>query len=433
MNIFRLPQKEDWISSLVVFIVAIPLSLGIALASGGSPAAGLISAVIGGIVTGALAGAPFAVTGPAAGLTAFVFQIVQQYGFSALAAITVICGGFQLIFGFAKCGRFFKMIPKAILEGVLSAIGFIIVFGQLHVLMGAPLPKSPIDSVLTLKNSTMNAFDFSGGIASIGLAFGMLALFIQIMWPRLFRKWAWIPAALPAVLITTLASLSWDVARIEIAPLLPSIKASLFNFFSLAWLEELPAYLISGFGLAFVASAESLLTARAADTLVLNKNTGQVSHLDQELVAQGVGNACSGILGGLPITAVMARTAVNIHAGAKTRWSTILHGAWIAICVSFAPILLTRIPVPALAAVLVLVGIKLMNVRHFLQTWRQDKVGGFFWSVTALAVVSTDLLSGLIFSLGIYCCLQYKTILRHLWGIFEIKRTGNGGLLKSSK
>jgi MFS superfamily sulfate permease-like transporter len=401
------PRPQDWVASLVVFIVAMPLSLGIALASGASPAAGLITAVAGGIVAGALAGAPLSVTGPAAGLTAIVFQLVQQYGIAGLAIITVLCGLIQLIMGTVRAGKLFTLIPTPVLEGVLSAIGLIIVLGQLHVLMGAPIPKSPIQAALMFDESLSAALRHEDYWVAPALFCGALAILIQLAWNRRARgKLKLIPGALPAVVAVTLLSLGWVMPRVELEPFGSAISTATAQFFSLAWLPELTGYLLPAIGLAVVASAESLLTARAVDILVQGRPGFRVCNLDRELLAQGSANVVSGMIGGIPMTAVMVRSAANVNSGGQTRWSTILHGLWIAALVMLAPGLLMKIPLTALAAVLILTGVRLINFGHFVETLRKHRQEGAIWLATTLAVFTTDLLKGLIIGIAVYVSLQ---------------------------
>lgn len=397
-----LPAPQDWVASLVVFIIAVPLSLGIALASGASPGSGLIAGVVGGIVAGLLAGAPLSVTGPAAGLTAIVFQLVQEYGIQGLAVITVLAGALQLVMGIAKTGKFFTWIPTLVLEGVLSAIGVIIVLGQLHVLMGATIPKSPVLSLLGLPESLGGVL--GGSLLGFTPVFvcGVLGILFQLLWNKKApAKIKWMPAALPAVVILTLFSLAWEMPRVALAPFGEVIEQSTTWFFAGEWLPEISKYFVPAVGLAIVASAESLLTARAIDILISNRPGFTPSNLNRELIAQGGANLFSGMVGGLPMTGVMVRSAANVNSGGQTRWATILHGVWIAAFVVLAPGLLMKIPLSVLAAILILTGVKLINLKHFLHTFREHAVSGWIWFGTTLAVFATDLLKGLIIGIGI--------------------------------
>jgi MFS superfamily sulfate permease-like transporter len=418
-----LPGRSDLIASLVVFIIAVPLSLGIAMASGASPGAGLLTAIFGGVLAGSLAGAPLVVTGPAAGLTALVFQLVQEHGIAGLAIITVLCGVFQFAMGNLRAGRLFTLIPLPVLEGVLSAIGLVIVLGQLHVLMGADVPKSPVLAFTTLPDTLAGVLQSAQGWFAPVVFCGLLAIAIQMTWPKLFRKLAFLPAALPAVIFVTLVSLLWEMPRVEIAPILPTVREKASEFFAFEWVTRLGTYLFPALGVAIVASAETLLTARAVDTLVSTRPGFKPADLNRELIGQGTANMASGILGGLPMTGVMVRSAANINSGGQTRWSTILHGVWIALFVGALPFVLTSIPLTSLAAVLILTGVKLINLKHFIHTFQGNWFAGSIWLYTTIAVFATDLLTGLVVSLATYAVLKAKAIVRAFqdrgWGMLQ--------------
>lgn len=406
-------NRRDLIASLVVFIVATPLSLGIAMASGASASAGLITAIIGGIVAGALAGAPLVVTGPAAGLTALVFQLVQEYGLQGLAVITVIAGLAQIVFGLLRTGRFFNYVPKSVLEGMLSAIGFVILLGQLHVLMGADIPKSAVQAIGGLSESLSRVMGPSVPLFMAPvLICGLLAIAIQLVWPK-FKMLSWIPGALPAVIIATLVSLPWEMPRVTLAPIFSTMQDQAAQFASMAWLSNVGSYVFAALGLAFVASAETLLTARAVDTLVLAQRPDhKPAKLERELFAQGFSNMISGVVGGLPMTGVIVRSAANINSGAVTRWSTILHGVWIAAFVVLFPSIVSKVPLTALASVLIITGVRLLNIKHLVELFRKNKVDGTIWIATSVAIFATDLLKGLFIGLGLAVILNGRKVVR---------------------
>ncbi len=391
-------KLADLTSSLVVFIIAIPLSLGISIASGASVSSGIISGIVGGIVVGALAGAPLVVTGAAAGLTAFVFQIIQDFGIQGLTIITVLCGLVQILFGVFKLGNFFAKIPKPVLEGVLSAIGAIILVGQLHVMMGGAVPKTAWIGLQHLPEAVVN-LNANWKIAIIGL----FAAIIQIIWPKVFRRFAWIPGALPAVVLATLISLLFPVPRVVLGDLLPQIVSSVHSFFSTNQLNFFSSSFMKFFptaiGLAVIASAETLLTARGLHVMLSTHEELRMRHaplLDKELIAQGAGNCICAMLGGLPMTGVMVRSAANVTAGGRTRFSSILHGIWILLFVHFFPEVLTKIPLSVLASILVLTGIKLLNLKNLIHEIKKKPLEGMLWILTMGAVFMTDLLKGLV-------------------------------------
>jgi MFS superfamily sulfate permease-like transporter len=382
--------RANFLSSLVVFVIAVPLSIAIAVASGMPPSAGIISTVIGGIVIGLLAGAPLTVSGPAAGLTAIVFSVGERYGTGGLAVITVLAGLMQLAMGLLRCGRLFSYIPRAVLEGVLSAIGLIIILRQIDVFLGLPRATTLLDAVMGPFHHTP--------VFSVALL-GFLTLLIFWGWARWSDRLDWIPGALPAVAIVTAVGLKLDVPRIHLDNFVPYIIHSRQGFAE-AWhtLKFLPL-LSSALAIAIVASAETLLTARSIDLLMTSHKDYMPSSLNTELRAQGIGNIFAGGLGGTPVTAVMVRSAANVNAGATNRLSTILHGLWIALFVMFFPVALEKIPLTVLAAVLISIGSKLLNLGTLWRECRHDPPQGVTWLATLVTTIFTDLLVGMVVGL----------------------------------
>ena len=396
--------RQDILASLVVFLVALPLSLGIALASGAPPVAALAAAIIGGIVVGAISGAPLVVTGPAAGLSAIVLGYVQTYGLEKLFQITVLAGIIQVVFAGMRTARFIQKLPKTVVEGVLSAIGLIIVLGQIHIIMGQKIPGGPVTNILGMSAA------FSAMLAGPGkfaLLVGVASLMVIVSWKHVSKKFAWLPAALPGVLIGTLASISFTIPRISVGPLGAHITDALNNTLNYSFWSGMISLLMPALGLAIVASAESLLTARSVDVLASKKHLKMPLDVNRELFAQGVGNFVSGIFGGLPLSGVMVRSAANIEAGASSRKSTIMHGVWIAGFVILVPQVLSVIPLAALAAVLIFTGIKLLNISHMIEAFRSNAKEAWIWPATLVAVVSTDLLKGLFIGIALALANQW--------------------------
>jgi carbonic anhydrase len=414
MGTFFNIRKEDVPASLVVFLVAVPLSLGIGIASGVSAESALIAAVVGGVVVGLLSGAPLMVSGPAAGLTVLVYQTVEQYGPLALAVIVVACGLFQVIFGYLKAGSLFTLVPFSMLHGMLAAIGFIILLGQMHVLVGEHIPNTPFKAMEMLWPSLQQGLSHEIHIITPVFLCGLLAIFLQVIWPRVFPRLKWIPGALPAVVIVTLISLFWEMDRLYVENLIPLAREGFGDFFTLWWLkDDIVLFMSIGLGFTLVASAESLLTARATDVLVRERNSQdseKSSDLNRELIAQGAGNITSGILGGLPLTGVIVRSSANVDAGAKTRWSAVLHGSWILLFILLAPVLLSKIPLTVLASILVVTGVKLLKFREMMRTFRTDRVDGMIWIFTLLAIISTNLLTGLALALAFAIVIKLTEI-----------------------
>lgn len=415
-----LPPRRDIVASLGVFTIAVPLSLGIALASGVPASAAIVAAIIGGLVVGMLTGAPLVVSGPAAGLAALTLQYVQQYGLRGLAIITIIAGIIQIALGAARLGRLFTLVPKPVLQGMLAAIGAIIAMNQLHVLLGGSVPPTFRIAVTSLLSKIHAAL--TDPLLQVVTVLGVSALVIQLIWPKISGRLSWIPGALPAVIAVTLIALNWDVPRVELESL---VDATIIAVTS--WSKDPPsiksigALLVPAGGLALVASAETLLTARAVDTLAAAHKINSKSNLDRELIAQGVGNALAGAVGGMPLTGVIVRSAANVGFGATSRWSTILHGVWIAAAVILLPIIVTSIPLTALAAVLVITGFKLLNPQLVVASFKERPADGALWAVTFGAILATDLLRGLTIALATAWAL-------HLWNHFR-----SGGMFKQNK
>ncbi len=383
--------------SLVVFLVAVPLSMGIALASGAPIMAGLIAAAIGGIVVGALAGAPLQVSGPAAGLAVIVFGYIQQFGFRTVGAIIVAAGLLQVGLGVARVARAAMAISPAVIYGMLAGIGVQITLAQLHIVLGG-MPES--SALRNLRELPGQVADLHGPATSLGL----LTIGILIVWPRLSERIQRVlPAPLVAVVVATGvgALIHAEVPRV----VLPSAWHDAFGLPSWPGAAVGPAAL-AAVTLAIVASAESLLSAVATDKL----HRGPRADLDRELIAQGVGNALSGMVGGLPITGVIVRSTANISAGAKTRLSAIFHGVWVVLFVTQLGVVLARIPLSALAGLLVVVGVKLVNIGHIRELVRHKQIG--IYVATLAGVVCINLLAGLGIGIGLSILLLLRRLTR---------------------
>lgn len=399
---------QDLSASLVVFVVAVPLSLGIAFASGAPMGAGIVAALVGGILVGKFTGAPLVITGPAAGLTALCFDYVNQFGYIGLCIATIFAGLFQLGFSSLRLGRFFEMVPKGIVTGMLMAIGATILLGQLHVLLGSTtVPKSPIEALQGLPSLLSQTLQLETILASAA-AIGVFALVFQYIWSKSKSLSKFLPAALPAVVVATLLSLGIDLPRVEISNLNESVSSAITSLFSFENFALLPSLVLAGFGLAAVAAAETLLTIRASSQLTPSEPK---CDLNRELMVQGMGNSVSGFLGGLPMTGVMVRTAANINAGAKTRWSGILHAVWIVVFLMFFPDVVRKIPLAALASVLVLTGFKLLDIGGLIRMIKFEQKTAIGTVLCMAAILATNLLTGLVVSVGAYLC--YLAI-RHL-------------------
>lgn len=414
--------SRDALASLVVFLVAVPLSLGIALASNAPIMAGMIAAAVGGIVVGALGGAPLQVSGPAAGLTVVVFGIVEQLGgdWRAVCFVTAAAGLVQLALGSLGIARLALAISPAVVHGMLAGIGASIVLGQLHIVLGGAPQASALRNLAELPGQVR---DVHGPAAALGL--GVLVVLAVWSFAPLPARLRAIPAPLVAVLLGTAAAaaLGLQVERIdliaddqvrpvhegEVVPGAPGGSAADHGLFQAIGLPRVPdapvgAVVVAVLTLAVIASVESLLCAVATDRM----HDGPRADLDRELRAQGVGNALSGLLGGLPVTGVIVRSSANIHAGAASRASAILHGVWIVVFVAALGGLLETIPKAVLASLLVFVGARLVNPGHIRELARHGEVA--VYGLTFAGVVLQDLLVGV----GIGMAAAIVLLLRRL-------------------
>ncbi|MEU4557063.1 bifunctional SulP family inorganic anion transporter/carbonic anhydrase [Actinoplanes sp. NPDC023936] len=374
--------RRDLPASIVVFLIAIPLSLGIAAASGAPLLAGLVAAVVGGIVAGALGGAPLQVSGPAAGLTVIVAGTVANFGFAGTAAIVAVAGLIQIILGASRMGRAALALSPAVVHGMLAGIGLVIALSQIHVMLGGAPQSSAWQN---LRELPVQIAEHHGVAAMLGV----FTVAILVLWPKLEKllhvKLSLLPAALVAVVSMTAlaAAIGADVERVNLPdePLAGLIRP--------AWPDApLREILVAVVTIALVASVESLLSAVAVDRM----HNGPRANLNRELVGQGAANTVSGLLGGLPVTGVIVRSSTNVAAGARTRASAIMHGVWIAAFVLFFAGLLETIPMAVLAAVLIVVGLRLVSLAQIRTYARHRELPTYL--VTLLGVVLIDLLTG---------------------------------------
>ncbi|MFF8973000.1 SulP family inorganic anion transporter [Streptomyces sp. NPDC014995] len=407
-SISKFPHlKQDFAASLVVFLVALPLCVGVAVASGVPAELGLVTGIVGGIVTGLMRGSSLQVSGPAAGLTVLVFEAVQEFGLAALGVIVLAAGLLQLAMGALKLGRYFRAISLSVVEGMLAGIGLVIIAGQLYAAAGLKAPASGIDKVLGLPGAAVDAFGSTAALASLAVGAGTIA--VMLLWKRLPKGVQTVPGALAAVVLATVVTLvfSLPVATVEVNGLLDSIQPPGADAFA-----ELAHPAIFGTILAFtlIASAESLFSAAAVDRL----HDGPRTEYDKELMAQGVGNTVCGALGALPMTAVIVRSSANVQAGAKTKASRVLHGVWLLLFAALLPSALALIPLPALAGILVHAGWKLIPFRAIASLWRGQRGEALILVVTAVSIVTVNMFEGVLIGLAL-------SVVKTAWEASHIK------------
>ena len=400
--------KTDSLSGLVVFLVALPLCLGIAVASGASPFAGIISGVIGGIVVGYFSGSNVSVSGPAAGLIAIVLLAIQDLGFEAFILAVALAGVFQLILGFIKAGTISNYFPSGVIEGMLTGIGIIIILKELPHAIGYDNEHEGdfFNYSLTDKtdvgffNEIIHALNFAhtGIILVTLISLGILIAFNKVSF---LKKIKFLPGALVSVAVGILLNELFRLFNPELfiggnhlvnLPVAGSINEFIgqFSFPKFSAITN-PAVWITAVTIAIVASIETLLCIEAGDKLDPLK---RYSSGNTELKAQGVGNILAGLIGGLPMTSVIVRTSANINAGARTKFSTIFHGLLLLLTVIFIPTLLNKIPMATLAAILLMIGFKLASPKVVKHMWRAGKFQFFPFIATVIGVVGLDLLKG---------------------------------------
>jgi MFS superfamily sulfate permease-like transporter len=387
---------RDLLGSVVVFLVALPLCMGIAIASGMPPATGLITGIVGGLVVGFLAGSPLQVSGPAAGLAVLVFELVRAHGIVALGPVVLLAGVIQVAAGLCKVGIWFRMTSPAVVAGMLSGIGILIVASQAHVMLDAAPEAKGLQNFAAFPAALMHAF--AGGSGKAALATGVATIVIMLGWEKLRpAKLKFVPGALLAVVAVTAAVqyAGVDVRKVDV----PSNLFAAITLPTWAGVAEVfdPALLVAAITFAFIASAETLLSAAAVDRM----HNGKRTHYDRELTAQGIGNMLCGLLGALPMTGVIVRSAANVQAGSATRVSAILHGAWLLVFALLLPWLLRMAPVSCLAGILVFTGVKMVNLGQVKDLAVYGKGTAAIYLITTFAIVATDLLAGVIIGFGL--------------------------------
>lgn len=393
--------RHDAFASVVVFLVALPLCMGIAVASGAPPAAGIITGIIGGLIVGALAGSPLQVSGPAAGLTVIVFEIIQEHGMEKLAIVVMLAGIIQMKWAWLQLGQWFRAVSPAVVHGMLAGIGVLIFASQFHIMIDDAPQGSGLANLLTLPSAFWKGLVADDGTPlnhHLAGRIGLLTIVAIVLWnlyaPRMLKA---IPSVLIGVSLATVAtmSLNLDIAHVKVRDDLLSI-VQWPSLHSLRYLMD-PAIIGEALALALVASVETLLSATAVDQL----HTGPRTRYNKELFAQGVGNVLCGLLGALPVTGVIVRSAANVEAGARSRVATLLHGGWLLLFVFFLPSILRMIPTACLGAVLVFTGYKLMNVGVVKELKRYGKSEVLIYGATLCTIVATNLLTGVLIGIGL--------------------------------
>jgi len=428
---------QDLPAGVVVFLVALPLCLGVALASGAPLFSGIIAGIAGGIVVGSISGSQLSVSGPAAGLTTIVLASITKMGsFEAFLVTVVLAGAIQLILGILRAGSIGNYFPSAVIKGMLSAIGIILILKQIPHAFGYDKDFEGDESFIqpdgeNTFSEVFQAFNFINGGA---LLVCLLSLAILILWETRFVKGKKLASLLPAPLLVVISGVvvneilkislpAWAIQSDHLVSLPVSDDlatfASQFTFPDFAAITTRECWVVA-VTIAIVASLESLLSIDAVDKLDPLKRT---TPLNQELKAQGIANMVSGLVGGLPVTAVIVRSTANVTAGARTKLSAITHGVLLILTVLLIPGILNMIPLASLAAILLQVGFKLAKPSIIMGMYKKGKDQFIPFAVTILAILVTDLLIGISIGIGVGLFFVLKTNFKR--SLISVNEKGN--------
>ncbi|WP_143885536.1 SulP family inorganic anion transporter [Chryseobacterium binzhouense] len=400
--------KQNLPSGLVVFLVALPLCLGIALASGAPPLSGIIAGIVGGLVIGFLSNSNISVSGPAAGLAAIVLAGITDLGsFELFLAAGIIAGAIQLVLGFLRAGSISNYFPNNVIEGMLAGIGVIIILKQIPHSVGYDKDFEGNQRIFDGFNLQEYLTNLTSAISTGAVIVTLVSLAILITWDKVYilKRIKMLPGALVAVAVGIVLNEVFKGTSLEIAKEhlvnLP-VPQSTEDFKKLITFPDFKGFLdvkvwILGATIAVVASIETLLCIEASDRMDVHK---RITDTNLELKAQGIGNLISSFIGGLPMTSVVVRSSANANAGATSKSSAIIHGVFMLICVLTIPFLLNKIPLATLAAVLLIVGYKLASPSKLKHFWEKGKYQFLPFIATLIAVVALDLLKGVAIGIG---------------------------------
>ncbi len=414
----------DFTSGLVVFLVALPLCLGVALASGVPPFAGILAGVIGGILVGTFSGSHTSVSGPAAGLTAVVAaQIAGLGSFQAFLLAVLLAGVLQVVLGIVRAGSIADFVPASVVKGLLAAVGIILILKQIPHLFGHD--TNILGGLSFWEIDHANTFSAIGHVIddthATAMFIGIVSVLTLVAWDRI--KWLK-RSSIPAPLVVVLGGVGLNVLLSRMGglwTLAPShmvqvpVAKSLTDFVGFLQLPDFraitnPELVPAILTIAIVASLETLLNVEAVDKIDSQR---RVTPPNRELIAQGLGNIVAGLVGGLPVTSVIVRSSVNVESGGKTKLATIVHGLLLLLCVVMLPTWLNSIPLSCLAAILIVIGFKLAKPQLFMQMWREGMNQFLPFVITVVAIVLSDLLVGILIGLGFSLVFILRSNLRN--------------------
>lgn len=425
--------RHDLPAGLSVFLVALPLCLGIALASGAPLYAGLLSGIIGGLVVSFLSGSQLAVSGPAAGLTTLVAASIISLGdYKIFLLAVIIAGFFQLLFGLLKLGVIANYFPSSVIKGMLAAIGIMLIAKQIPLALGYDQPDfwtSGFINLFSPKHFFDNLKNFNHHITRGTILITIVSLLVLILLQQPFaKKWKIIPAPLLAVLIGVIANFlfsntasAFSLHQTQLVNIPSNIFANI-SFPDLSKLFSTTEIWKDGISIALLATLETLLCIEAIDKL---DKRNRITPVNRELMAQGIGNMTCGFFGAIPITAVVVRGAANVDAGARTKLSAFTHGLFLLLAVLLVPFLLNKIPYASLAAILLVTGYNLAKPKLFRNMWSLGWKQFLPFIITIIVILSTDLLIGV--SIGLLVSV-YFIIQNNFRAEYKITRTIRNGI-----
>lgn len=443
LNYYLQHWKTDALAGIVVFLVALPLCLGIALASGAPPFAGVIAGAIGGLVVSLASGSQLSVSGPANGVTIVAAAAIANFGYRGLLLSVLIAGLIQIALGFMRAGTISAYFPSSVIRGMLAAIGLMLVMKQIPHALG--YDNSSEDDVSFLDESGQAELSIIeqalNSVSPGAILLSATCILILLLWDTRWIKSNKVLSLIPAPLIVVVYGVIFDLLMTKYAlyfSILPEHLVNLpaFESFQHLWSEIVfpdfsmitnPHIFTTALTLALIASLESLLSLEAADKLDPLK---RIAPTDQELKAQGIGNFLSGLLGGLPISAVIVRTSVNINAGGKTKLASFIHGLCITISVIFFVEYMNLIPLSCLAAILIVTGLKLSRPAIFQELYQQGWDQFLPFIITIFAMLTLDSLRGVAIGLAVGLIYVLKN---NYHQAFTITKDGNNYLLRLKK
>jgi MFS superfamily sulfate permease-like transporter len=411
--------KGDLSAGLSVFLVALPLCLGIALASGAPLLSGLLAGIVGGLVVSVFSGSQVSVSGPAAGLTVVILNAIHSLGnFQSFLCAVILSGIIQIGFSFLSLGFIADFVPTAVIQGMLAAIGLVIILKQIPHALGSDYDYNgdfSFISVITDKNSFDEIIFAIDSIENGALLISTFSLLILVVWENFFKSG--LLKAIPPSLVVVIfgAVVNWHYANNWPALYLSAegnhlVRLTFTSLKDAITLPDLTAVLnfnviLTAATIAIVASVESLLSIEASDKLDPYK---RISNPNKELFAQGLGNICSGLIGGLPVTSVVVRTSANIYAGSKTWLSSFFHGLFLFLALLTIPQILNLIPLSCLSAILILIGFKLCKPKIFIEMYKSGYVQFIPFLVTIVSILISDLLTGVLIGIlvGLFFVLK---------------------------